>query len=304
MAQGVVLSPEVRAALAEGRPVVALESSVVAHGLPRPHNLEAARHMDAAVRAAGAVPAVVAVVRGQARVGLEGEELAELAARRGVPKISSHNLAYHLAAADWGATTVAATLLLARAAGIRVLATGGVGGVHREPEGDVSADLPILAATPMVVVASGAKAILDLPRTLEWLETHGVVVLGYRTGELPAFYVRSSGLALDLRVEAAAEVAEVLRRQLTLGLPAGVLVAQPVPEEAAVPAAELEARLQPLLREARARGLRGGQITPFLLSRLARTGGGRMLQANLALLEANARLGGEIAAALGGSPAC
>ena len=294
------LSDEVAGALAAGRPVVALESTVIAQGLPRPHNLEAARRMDAAVREAGAVPALIAVLGGRPTVGLGAAQLERLASGEGFVKASRRDLARLVAGGGNGATTVAATMALAHQAGIRVFATGGIGGVHRGGEAslDISADLAELARTPVAVVAAGAKTVLDLPRTLELLETLGVPVVGYRTKELPAFYTAESGLALEGCVESAQEAARLIRAHWALGLASGLLIANPPPADLALPAGLLEDWIAEALDQAAAAGVAGKAVTPFLLARLAALSGGRTLTVNVALLESNARLAGAIAAAL------
>src|SRR5215211_7760178 len=224
------VSEEVRAALGEGRPVVALESTVISHGLPRPQNLETARRLEQTVREGGAVPATVAVLGGRLRVGLDAAQLAHLAEADGVRKVSRRDLPLAVARGEDGATTVAGTLWMASRAGVGVFATGGIGGVHRGALPDVSADLPALARTPMTVVCSGAKSVLDLPATREWLETHGVPVVGYGCDEMPAFYTRRSGLGTDARADTPEEVARLIRARDRLGLEAALLVAVPVPE--------------------------------------------------------------------------
>ena len=296
-ASWLTLSPEVAAALAEGRPVVALESTLIAHGLPWPANLETARDAEAAVRAGGAVPATVAVWHGVPTVGLLGEQVAELARAPGVFKASRRDLGAAVGLKRLAATTVSATMALAHAAGVRVFATGGIGGVHREDSFDISADLTELARTPVLVISAGAKSILHLPRTLELLETLGVPVLGYRTDELPAFTVASSGLPVSCRVESAAEAAAVFGAHVRTG-GAGAVLARPCPAEVAVPAAEFDAWLSVAEAEARALGVSGAKVTPFLLARLAELSGGRTLAANRALVVANARLAAEVAVAL------
>jgi pseudouridine-5'-phosphate glycosidase len=301
----VCVSPEVRAALERGGPVVALETSVVAQGLPSPDNLEAARRMAAAVRAAGATPAFVAVMGGEVRVGASDVDLERLAdpARRPA-KAAARDLAPLLAAGRDAGTTVSATAWAAGHAGIRVFATGGIGGVHRvlpgEPPawaGDVSADLAELARTPVCVVSAGPKAILDLAATAEALETLGVPAVGWRTGELPAFYCEGSGVPLEHRVDGAAAAARLLRLHWEgLGRREGVLVLVPPPEP--VEREVVEAAVAAALDQARARAVRGKAITPFLLDAVARATQGRARRANLALLERNAGVAGEIAAAL------
>lgn len=292
------VAPEVAAAVQAARPVVALESTVLAHGLPRPRNLEVGRGMEAAVRAAGAVPATVGVVAGRARVGLDDAALVRLSTAEGVLKLSTRDLAVPVARAADGATTVAATMWLAARAGVEVFATGGIGGVHRGDERDVSADLTELGRTPMLVVCAGAKSVLDLPATREALETAGVLVAGWRTGELPAFYARSSGLAVDVRVDSAAEAAALWRAHWGLGLPGAVLLSVPPPEEAALDGAAIERAIAAALEQARRRGIRGKDVTPYLLGEVARSTGGRSLEANVALLLQNARVAAEVAVAI------
>ncbi|MBL8360105.1 MAG: pseudouridine-5'-phosphate glycosidase [Rubrivivax sp.] len=294
------LHPDVAAALAAGRPVVALESTIIAHGMPWPQNLETARRVEQAVRHAGALPATIAVLGGRPTVGLTDVQL-EALARSGaaVAKLSRRDLGVAAATRRDGATTVAATMKLAAMAGIRVFATGGIGGVHRgaETSFDVSADLLELARTPVAVVCAGAKAILDLPLTLEVLETHGVPVLGHRCDELPAFYSRDSGCPLPHRCESAAEIAAVLRAHWALGL-AGVVVANPIPVEHALPRDRVDGAIAQALAEAEAQGVRGPASTPFLLARVAELTGGDSLGANIALVLDNARLAAAIAKAL------
>jgi len=287
--------PEVASALATGRPVVALESTVITHGLPEPVNLELARRLEGEVRTAGAVPATVAVIDGHVCLGVTTDELERLSLSRKLMKISRRDFGAALASRATGGTTVAATMIAAHAGGIRVFATGGIGGVHRGDPGDVSADLPELARTPVVVVCAGAKAILDLPRTLEWLETAGVPVLGWGTDEFPAFFSRSSGLRVSTRVENASEAAALIRAQWAMGLQSGVLVCVPCPEDYAVPAEAVEPVLRQALQQAEAQGVRGKDVTPFLLARLAELTGGDTLRANLALLRNNARVAAELA---------
>jgi pseudouridine-5'-phosphate glycosidase len=289
--------PEVAAALASGRPVVALESTVITHGLPEPVNLELARRLESEVRAAGAVPATVAVIDGRVCLGVTTDELERLALSRSLWKVSRRDLGAAMAQRATGGTTVAATMIAAHAGGVTVFATGGIGGVHRGTSSDVSADLPELARTPVVVVCAGAKAILDLPRTLEWLETAGVPVLGWGTDEFPAFFTRSSGLPVSARVGDAAAAAALIRTQWGMGLRSGVLVCVPCPEEVAIPADVVEPVLRAALQQAEAEGVRGKQVTPFLLSRLADLTGGTTLRANLALLRNNARVAADLARA-------
>jgi pseudouridylate synthase len=297
------IGDEVVEAFAQGRPVVALESTIVAHGMPWPRNLETAKALEAAVREAGAVPATVAVIGGELRVGLDPTALERLAREgAGFAKLSRADLAFAVAQRRDGATTVAATMYLASLAGIRVFATGGIGGVHRgvEASWDISADLAELARTPVAVVCAGAKAILDLPKTLEVLETLGVPVVGYRTDEFPAFWSRGSGLGVPLRLDDAASVARLIETQRRLGLAAGVLVANPIPAEAEIPREEIEPAIAAALQGAQRRRIEGKAVTPFLLEQVLDGTGGRSLGANIALARNNARLAAEIALALAG----
>ncbi len=293
-----VIGEEVSDALAEGRAVVALESTVISHGLPRPLNLETARALESAVRERGATPATVALIKGRLRVGLDEGLLERLAFGEGVRKVSRRDLAAAVARGEDGATTVAGTLWIASRAGLKVFATGGIGGVHRGPLPDVSADLPELARTPMTVVCSGAKSVLDLPATREWLETHGVTVVGYQCDELPAFYARTSGLPVDARADTPEEAARLAAARDALGLEQALLVAVPVPADAAPDERQLDEVLSSALSEAERRRVSGRELTPFLLSRMADASGGATLRANTALLENNARVAAEIAAAL------
>ncbi|HEV2765060.1 MAG TPA: pseudouridine-5'-phosphate glycosidase [Pyrinomonadaceae bacterium] len=292
------LSAEVEEALASGRPLVALESTVIAHGLPRPRNLETARRLEEVVRGRGCVPATVAVLGGRLRVGLTDAELARLAEGEGVRKVSLRDLPLAVARGEDGATTVATTAWVARRAGLEVFATGGIGGVHRGQLPDVSADLPELSRNPLTVVCSGAKIVLDLPATREWLETQGVCVLGYGCDELPAFYTRRSGLAVDARVDSAEDAASVVRARRRLGTEAALLVCVPVPEEFEVDVTLLRETLEEALSEAERAGVGGRELTPFLLSRMSRRSGGATLEANVALLENNASVAADLARAL------
>ena len=293
------IAPEVDNAIRNHRPVVALESTVIAHGLPRPNNLETAHRMQQIVRDAGATPATIAIIDGRLCVGLSDDQLSALANNSDVWKISIRDLAPVIAQNRIGATTVAATVWIAHRAGIKVFATGGIGGVHRGSLPDVSADLPELARTPMIVVCSGAKIVLDLPATREWLETHAVTVLGYQCDELPAFYSRKSGLLIDARVDSAEDVARIYSAQRTLGIESALLVVVPVPEKFEVPAEELQVVLTTALEDAEWKGITGAALTPFLLGQMAERSGGATLRANIALLENNARVAAEIARAVG-----
>ncbi len=288
----------VRDALTSGRPVVALESTLIAHGLPFPDNLEVGRALEAEVAAAGAVPATIAVIAGRCRVGLSAGELSQLAeSGAAIRKAGTADLAAACARGASAATTVSATAVLAARAGIRVFATGGIGGVHRGDSADVSSDLGVIAREPIAVVSAGAKAILDLPRTLEALETLGVLVIGYQTGEFPAFYSRSSGLSLEHRADSATEIAAMLRARWQLGL-GGVLIANPIPSDAEIPAGQIAPAIARACEEAARQGIGGKALTPFLLAALARDTGGASVRANRALAVANARLAAEIASAL------
>ena len=294
------VADEVRAALDAGRPVVALESTLISHGLPRPQNLEVARRLETVVRDGGGVPATVGIVGGRPIVGLGASELEALAMTDGVRKCSRRDIALAVARGEHGATTVAGTLALMGLAGIEVLATGGIGGVHRGAEltFDISADLVELARSRAIVVCAGAKALLDLPRTVEILETAGVPILGWRTDELPAFYASQSGLPVTARVESADEAARIARAGWDLGLGHGVLVGVPPPAGQTLENARVEQAIAAALAEAERRQIRGPAITPFLLYAVGEETGGESVAANLALLENNARVGAEIAVAL------
>jgi pseudouridine-5'-phosphate glycosidase len=290
--------PEVADALEDGRPVVALESSLIAHGLPWPLNLQTAQAAETAVREEGAVPATIAIQEGRPIIGLTSEQLEELATNRDVLKASRRDLAVAITQKLTAATTVAATIFLAHRAGIRFSATGGTGGVHRghARSWDISADLVEIARTPVAVVCAGAKSILDISRTLEVLETHGVLVVGYRTDDFPAFFVRSSGEPVNARIESAQEAANLARMHWSLG-GAGLVVAQPVVADLALDQDEFENALEMVEREAAYADVRGKELTPFLLSNLAEATEGKTLRANQALVVANAHLAAQIAGA-------
>ncbi len=294
------ISPEVSEALRAGRPVVALESTLITHGLPHPDNRDTALAMEAAVRDAGAVPATIAVLSGRIVVGLSRADIERLAALPpgSVRKCSRRDLPIAIARGEDAALTVAATMITAHMAGIRVLATGGIGGVHRGHPFDISADLLELGRTPVAVVCSGAKSILDLPLTLEYLETQGVPVIGFGTDTLPGFYTRSSGLPVDVAVRTPAEVAAIITAAARLGAGHGFVVGVPVPEDAGMPGGRMEEAVAKATAEASAKGISGKAVTPFLLARVAELTGGDSRRANIALLVNNARVGAQVAAAL------
>jgi pseudouridine-5'-phosphate glycosidase len=289
---------DVRRALADGQPVVALESTVITHGLPYPDNVETALAMESAVRAGGAVPATIAILQGVVHVGLSADQAQYLGRRKmaEVRKCSRRDLAVAIGRREDGATTVAGTMIIAHQAGIRIFATGGIGGVHRGHPFDVSADLTELGRTPVTVVCSGAKSILDLPLTREVLETNGVPILGFETDELPAFFSRHSGLPVDVRVDSAGEAAAVIRAHAVLGLQSGLLVVVPVPEEAAFDNQTAENAIAQATQEADAAGISGPAATPWLLRRVSELTEGGSLRANVALLNQNGRVAGQIAA--------
>ncbi len=293
-------SPEVAKARAAGAPIVALESTIITHGMPWPQNVEAARAVEAEIRAHGAVPATIAIMDGQIHIGLTEAELDRLGQAAHVAKLSRADLAACLATGGLGATTVAATMICAHLAGIKVFATGGIGGVHRgaETSFDISADLMELAATPVTVVAAGAKAILDLPKTLEVLETQGVPVIAFGQDEFPAFWSRSSGLKAPLRMDDPREIAAAHQMRGVLGLPGGQLVANPIPAEAEIPREDITPAIEAALVEAEAQGISAKEVTPFLLDRIFQITEGRSLASNIALVLSNARLGAAIAKAM------
>lgn len=294
------MSPEIADALARGAPVVALESTIISHGMPYPRNVGTAREVEAEVRANGALPATIAVMDGRIRVGLDEAALERLGQARDVLKLSRADLAYALSSGRMGATTVAATMICAALAGVKVFATGGIGGVHRGAEitDDVSADLTELARTPVTVVCAGAKAILDLPRTFERLETLGVPVVAYRADEVPAFWSRTSGIPAPIRLDEPSAIAAMVRMREELGLGGGVLVANPIPEEAEIPADRIRGFIEAALADAAAAGVAAKQVTPYLLGRMLELTGGESLAANMALIRGNAALAARIAVEL------
>lgn len=291
------LADDVARARAANAPIVALETTVVTHGLPQPDNLKLARDMEAQVRNRTVTPATIGVLHGLIRIGMTAEQLAQLANAQPVRKISRRDFAIAIARQESGGTTVAGTMIAAHAAGIRVFATGGIGGVHRGAPFDISADLQELSRTPVIVVCAGAKSILDLAATLEVLETLGVPVIGYQTDEFPAFYARSSGLPLTMRADAPEDIAEIARAHWNLGLGSAILVTVPPPVDAALPADVMESAVDQALAESREQGIHGQAVTPFLLARVSELTGKASLRANLALLLNNARVAADIAAA-------
>ncbi|WP_348272787.1 pseudouridine-5'-phosphate glycosidase [Pannonibacter tanglangensis] len=293
-------SQEVAEARSAGRPVVALESTIITHGMPWPQNVETARQVEADIRAAGAVPATIAVLDGRIRIGLDDADLERLGQATGVMKCSRADLAIAIATGRPGSTTVAATMMAAHAAGIAVFATGGIGGVHKgaETSFDISADLDELSRTPVCVVCAGAKALLDIPKTLEVLETRGVPVVSYGVDEVPAFWSRLSGLASPYRLDTPAELARLIRARQLFGDHGGVLVANPVPAESEIPQAEMAGYIDTAIAEAERRGIRGKAVTPFVLALIYELTGGRSLVTNIALVRNNARLAAAIAVAL------
>ncbi len=293
-------SAEVTEAMKNGTPLVALESTIITHGMPYPQNVETARLVEAAVRENGAVPATIAIIKGTLHVGLDSDQLDDLGQAKDVKKLSRADIAACLATGGTGATTVAATMICAEAAGIDVFATGGIGGVHRGAEDtfDISADLQELAQTAVTVVAAGAKAILDLPKTFEVLETLGVPVIGLGQDELPAFWSRTSGIPTPIRLDTADEIANAHQMRGLLGLPGGQLVCNPIPEDAEITAEEILPHIEAALADADAQGIKAKEVTPFLLQRMYEITEGRSLTANIALVLNNARLAAKIAVAL------
>jgi len=289
------LSPEITRALDMGTPLVALESTVITHGLPQPQNLELARDMEKQVREHGAIPATVALLDGKIRIGLSDEELVRLSESNATLKVSHRDFATAIVKKANGGTTVAGTMYAANLSGIKVFATGGIGGVHKESSFDISTDLRALAEIPTLVVCAGAKAILDLPATLEYLETMGVPVVGYQTDEFPAFYSRESGLGVSARLDSPKEVADFAKAHWNLGMRTGILVTNPIPEANSIPASKMEPMIAKASTEAIEKGIHGQALTPFLLGRISELSKSKSLKANLALLLNNARLAAEIA---------
>jgi pseudouridylate synthase len=299
------ISPEVQNALAHQLPLVALESTIISHGMPYPQNVATALQVEAEVRAHGAVPATIAIVDGRLKAGLSPGEIERLGKTgRDAVKVSRRDIPFIVAAGQTGATTVASTMIIAAMAGIRIFATGGIGGVHRNAQQsfDISADLQELAQTPVAVVCAGAKSILDLRLTLEYLETHGVPVVGYQTDSLPAFFTRDSAFAVDYRLDTPSDIARALRVKWSLPLKGGMIIANPIPQAYAMPRSVIDSAIEQALREAQAQGIGGKESTPFLLARVCDITGGDSLAANIQLVLNNARLAAAIGVALGAAP--
>lgn len=290
-------SDEVKKAKAEGRPIVSLESTIISHGMPYPKNKETALALEAIIREEGAVPATIGIIDGEIVIGMNEEEIEAFSTRKGIRKVSKRDLPIVMARKEWGATTVSATILCSAMAGIDIFATGGIGGVHRgaEKTWDVSRDLYELGSEPTMVICSGAKAILDLPKTIEVLETQGVSVLSYESETFASFYSRSSGLPVDAVFRDPAEAAAILKARRDLGLTGGVLVSNPCPEEMALPNEYIEKAIDEAVKEAEEQKITGKAVTPFLLSRIATITGGESLETNMALVKNNARLAAKIA---------
>lgn len=294
------LSEEVRKAIEDKRPIVALESTIISHGMPYPQNVETALKVEEIIREHGAVPATIGIIGGRLKAGLTSEEIDYMGRAKNIAKVSRRDIPYLIAHKRDGATTVASTMIIASMAGIRVFATGGVGGVHRGAEKtmDISADLEELAMTEVAVVCAGAKSILDLGLTLEYLETKGVPVLGYQTEELPAFYTRKSGFGVDYKVDTPEEIADILRTKWDLGLKGGALIANPIPEEYSMDADLITRVIEDAVKEAEVLGIKGKDTTPFLLAKIKEITGGESLESNIQLVYNNARLAAEIARSL------
>lgn len=293
-------SPEVREAKEKKLPIVALESTIISHGMPYPQNMETAKAVEQIVRDLGAVPATIGIIKGKIKIGLTDDELEFFGTSKDIAKVSRRDFPYILSQDKHGATTVAATMICARLAGIEVFVTGGIGGVHREAENtmDISADLTELAQTNVAVVCAGAKSILDIAKTLEYLETSGVPVIGYQTDDFPAFYSRTSGYGVDYRMNSTEELAKLIRIKWDLGLQGGLVIANPIPEEEALKEQEMEMVIKNALDQAKAEGIKGKETTPFLLSKVKELTGGTSLQANIALVKHNAQVGARLAVAL------
>lgn len=300
MSLPITYTEEVKQALENNKPVVALETTIISHGMPYPQNIEMARKVEQIIREQGAVPATIGIMDGKIKIGLNEQELEAFATSKNVEKVSRRDFPYILSSGKIGATTVAATMIGAALAGIEVFATGGIGGVHREGETtmDISADLTELANTNVAVVCAGAKSILDIGRTLEFLETHGVPVVGFKTDEFPSFYARESGYGVDFRLDEASQVADVLRTKWELGLNGGAIIANPVPAEAAMQHEDIEGVIRQALDEAKEQNITGKNVTPFLLNRIKQLTDGKSLETNIALVYHNAEVAAKIAVAL------
>ncbi|RXT06339.1 pseudouridine-5'-phosphate glycosidase [Ammoniphilus sp. CFH 90114] len=300
MNQWLDFSPEVREAKEKGLPIVALESTIISHGMPYPQNVETAKEVEEIIRKNGAVPATIGIMDGKIKIGLTDQELEFFGTNKEISKVSRRDFPYIVSKKKHGATTVAATMISAKLAGIEVFVTGGIGGVHREAEQtmDISADLTELAQTDVAVVCAGVKSILDIEKTLEYLETWGVPVVGYKTDEFPAFYSRTSGFGVDYRLDEAEQVAELIRTKWDLGLKGGLVIANPVPESHALKEDEIEHIIQKALEEAKSHLIKGKSVTPFLLGKIKELTQGTSLEANIALVKHNAEVGAQIAAAL------
>jgi len=299
MKQYLTFTEEVRHALENNLPVVALETTIISHGMPYPQNIEMAKEVEQIIRDNGAVPATIGIMDGKIKIGLTDSELEEFATNKNVAKVSRRDFAYILSSGKIGATTVAATMIAAEMAGIHMFATGGIGGVHREGEitWDVSADLTELAQTDVAVVCAGAKSILDIGRTLEYLETQGVPVVGYRTDEFPSFFARESGFGVDMRIDTPEEVGKMMNTKWDLGLKGGMIIANPVPESDALNHQEIEAVIQKALAEAKENNIAGKQVTPFMLDKVKKLTEGKSLATNIALVKHNAEVAAKIAVA-------
>ena len=294
------VNPEVSQALAENRPVIALESTIISHGMPYPQNVETALNVEKVVREHGGVPATIGIIDGVGVVGMTSEEIEEFGKRgMSIPKVSRRDLPIIRASKSWGATTVATTMIFATMAGVKFFVTGGIGGVHRGAENtfDISADLEELGRTDVTVICAGAKAILDLPKTLEVLETKGVPVLGFQTSELPAFYTRTSGLKVDYAIRDYEDGARIVRAKHEMGLSGGILITNPIPEKYSIPAEQINAVIEKAIAEMDERGIKGKECTPFLLAKIAEITGGESLASNIQLVYNNAAVGTEIAKA-------
>ena len=291
------VSERVKEAIASGKPVVALESTIISHGMPYPRNVKTALEVERIIEEEGAIPATIGIIDGVPVVGMSHDEIEEFGKRKGIAKVSRRDLPVIMAEKKWGATTVATTMILANMAGIEVFVTGGIGGVHRHAQEtfDISADMQELANTNVTVVCAGAKAILDLPLTLEYLETFGVPVLGYKTDELPAFYTRTSGLKVDQRVESPKEIADIIKMKRAMALKGGVLVTNPIPEEYSYDPKKINEAIEEALKDADRDGIKGKDTTPYLLAKITEITGGGSLDANIELVYNNAHLGAKIA---------